>query len=642
MMEQSILNWLEVGDAIQKLDVYNNRLRANWFKILYNISKNMYFSEYFHYVLIIIFFAQIWELNISDINVENDRLLEIIKFLEPILLVEKVVKDTEDFTNLLIGLNFFFLASTILLIIIIIELLSGIQPYFILKIFSFIDLLFIYYFSGPFLQIFTAILFIPKDSVDSKDYFLLFIFVLSLIFSIAMLANIILTSLYMSDINNINGMDYKSKTNDNYMTIIIVVKMLDCIMEQLIALYFKDNKTLLYGYLIILLLMNIIMSIYCYRNVYFYNSNINILHHFGWYYSTWLSVCVLFKLITDTKDMTLFLVIGFVIIIICSIFNKKYNEFKLLTEFNILGENRIKDMEIYSNLLFQLSRQNDPKSNTLFAGIIKRSEDYLRNNQEINYIYNQFISKGEEIKAFNSIKEKKVMSLLGALYAINGEKAKINPSISLNRCYFLIKIPKNISSALFVASKIIPNTHIEAFYKYVLLEDIKEYLINKMKKPRKKPSIKSLQFSNVFLYNQLVDLFKIEIYDATCSQIEYFDILKNNITTEKVAENLLKTGESLLDLRKNIISIWDRMIELNPLDSEAERDYMVYLDVIVQDEFLKKEEIKKYKDKKEEFFSEKTIKKKVHFYYVMDILIMEKYFIIHQILLHYLALLKKK
>ena len=87
-MEQSILNWLEVGDAIQKLDVYNNRLRANWFKILYNISKNMYFSEYFHYVLIIIFFAQIWELNISDIKVENDRLLEIIKFLEPILLVE--------------------------------------------------------------------------------------------------------------------------------------------------------------------------------------------------------------------------------------------------------------------------------------------------------------------------------------------------------------------------------------------------------------------------------------------------------------------------------------------------------------------------------------------------------------------------
>ena len=48
------------------------------------------------------------------------------------------------------------------------------------------------------------------------------------------------------------------------------------------------------------------------------------------------------------------------------------------------------------------------------------------------------------------------------------------------------------------------------------------------------------------------------------------------------------------------------MIELNPLDSEAERDYIVYLDVILQDEFLKKEEMKKYRDKKEAFYSDKN------------------------------------
>ena len=106
-MEESILNWLEVGDAIQKSDVYNNRFRANWFKIFYNISKNMYFSEYFHYVLIIIFFLQIWELNISDINLENDRLLKIINFLQPILLVQKVVS-VDDFVILIIAFFFFF------------------------------------------------------------------------------------------------------------------------------------------------------------------------------------------------------------------------------------------------------------------------------------------------------------------------------------------------------------------------------------------------------------------------------------------------------------------------------------------------------------------------------------------------------
>ena len=52
------------------------------------------------------------------------------------------------------------------------------------------------------------------------------------------------------------------------------------------------------------------------------------------------------------------------------------------------------------------------------------------------------------------------------------------------------------------------------------------------------------------------------------------------------------------------------MIELNPLDTEAEKDYMIYLDVILQDEFLKKEELKKLKSKQNEYNSNK---KNIHF-----------------------------
>ena len=96
-MEESILKWLEVSDTIQKLDVYNNKLRLNWFKLFYNISKNMYFSEYLHYILIIVFFAQIWELNIVDIKIEKDRLLEILNYLKPIFLFEKVITSEKTF-----------------------------------------------------------------------------------------------------------------------------------------------------------------------------------------------------------------------------------------------------------------------------------------------------------------------------------------------------------------------------------------------------------------------------------------------------------------------------------------------------------------------------------------------------------------
>ena len=605
-MEEYILNWLEVGDTIQKLDVYNNKLRTNYFRIFYNISKNMYFSEYLHYLLIIIFFAQIWELNIAGIDVENDGLLEIINYIQPIILFEKVIKTEKTFEILLIISNFFFLISTILLIINIILLLNGLYLNMLLKIFSFIDLLFVYYLSGPLLHIFIFPFFEFKDSISGKNYFLLIMAIVGLIFSLSMIVNIILTSLYMTDINTLNGKNYKSKINNRYMTIIIIIKIIYFFLETFITSVFEENKIFLYGYQIILFLINLFTSIYTYKNLFYYNNVIDILHHFGWYLSTWISICIIFKNLTKTKDITLFLVFGFLLIFISSIFNKRYKIFKLVTGFNILVENNLKDIEMYSELLFQLSQQNDPKSNTLLAGIIKKSEECLKSNPEMNDTYTKFVKKGNEHKLFNSITELKILCLVGTIYINNEEKLKNKENVSLNRCYFLLNKLKNVFLAAFIAAKINPNNHMEAYYKYVLLEEIKSYIMNKIKKSRNKFSIKSLQFSSIILYSQLLDIFKIEIYDATCSQIEYFDILKNNIATEKTTENLLKTGESILSLRNNIITIWNKMIELNPFDYGAERDYIVYLDYIVEDEFLKKEEIKKYKDKKDAFYAEKN------------------------------------
>ena len=74
-MEENILKWLEFGDSIQMLDIYNKKFRSVWFKIFYNISKNTYFSKYLYYLLIIIFFAQIIEINIGRTETDNDKIL---------------------------------------------------------------------------------------------------------------------------------------------------------------------------------------------------------------------------------------------------------------------------------------------------------------------------------------------------------------------------------------------------------------------------------------------------------------------------------------------------------------------------------------------------------------------------------------
>ena len=104
-------------------------------------------------------------------------------------------------------------------------------------------------------------------------------------------------------------------------------------------------------------------------------------------------------------------------------------------------------------------------------------------------------------------------------------------------CYFLINKFKNPLYAIWLCTKMKSCSHLQSFYRYVLMEQIKEYLIGKLKKNTNKISIKHVQISSVILYNQYVDLFKIKIYDATCNQIEYFDIFKNNIISNKMTES---------------------------------------------------------------------------------------------------------
>ena len=612
-MEENILRWLEFGDSIQMLDIYNKKFRSAWFKIFYNISKNLYFSKYLFYLLVIIFFAQIIEINIGRTETDNDKILKIIKYLEKILVPEKVIDNDKNHNLVLIITICFFAFSLLIEFINIIFLFKfnrkGLNV--LSKLYSFLVLLYIYYLFGPSLHIFFAPIFVhikeKFSNVDIKEYIK---FIFCFIFIIVLIIALIINSFYLDDINTINEYKYKCKINNRYTTIIIIIKMIYFFLDQILNFFIEEKKIYNYIYQIIFVIFNLSISFYTYKNVYFYDNTIDILHHFGWYFTSWFSICILFKNISNTKDITLFVIIGFILIGFSSYFNKKYKIFKLITEFNILRGNNLKNIEIYSNLLFDLSQKNDKGSKTLLAGIIKESEECLKNNPELYEIYNKYINKGIEHKLFNSNNELKVLSLIGVIYLNSEEKSKNKIDITLNRCYFLINKCKNISLAIYLATKINTSNHMQAYYKYVLLEEIKEHLVNKLNKSRKKLSMKNIQLSSVILYNQLFDLFKIEIYDITCSQIEYFDILKNNISTEKTTETFLRTGENILSLKKNILNIWNKMIELNPVDIEAEKDYMIYLDVILQDEFLKKEELKKFKSKQNEYNSNK---KNIHF-----------------------------
>ena len=68
----------------------------------------------------------------------------------------------------------------------------------------------------------------------------------------------------------------------------------------------------------------------------------------------------------------------------------------------------------------------------------------------------------------------------------------------------------------------------------------------------------------------------------------------------------------IFKLRKEIKFIWDKIIEINPFSDEYRKDYILYLDSILQDELLAKEEIKQYK-----LLKNNRLKEKNNNYYTM-------------------------
>jgi hypothetical protein len=65
----------------------------------------------------------------------------------------------------------------------------------------------------------------------------------------------------------------------------------------------------------------------------------------------------------------------------------------------------------------------------------------------------------------------------------------------------------------------------------------------------------------------------------------------------------LKIGEDILNLRKDILGLWDKIILLNPFNNESQKDYMIYIEIILQDDALMRSEEKKYNTLKTEKLS---------------------------------------
>ena len=420
----------------------------------------------------------------------------------------------------------------------------------------------------------------------------------------------ILLSIYYNQIGGIKTIHLLASVNSNYKIILNILSLMSYFIGYFVKYYSNEDQTY-YRFFnkIMTFFLSFILLIITYKYVYYYNFTINYIIIYGWTFILCYNIVLIFKHFLDITDIILFVMIGWLLIIFLIYIISKYRIEYYLTEANILEAKNIKQIEMFTHNLLQTASNNNIKSKTLLIGLIKSLKDFFSSNNELYEKFTTF-ENNEILNQKLGGKQNPIFEVYNIIYLVYDyyiNRSLLKDDILLLFCYFLTNKLKNVSYSFYLCSKIKITHHKLSFLKYTLMEELKEYLISKLKKKStNKETIKYIEFGSVISYNALIDSFKLKIYDASSYQIDYFDILRNTIISSKNTQNFLELSEKIIKLRKEILNLWNKIIELNPFSDEYEKDYMLYLETIIQDEELANKEEKKYNQIKLSKLSEKN------------------------------------
>ena len=621
MIEEKIIEWLDLGDSVQKIDLYERPKLIKYFQYFRSLIKYGVNSETFDIILHLVGFLQIISLSAINIDEKDDLILEVFKYFEKILLPYRYISDTNNlyviFSIIIWVISIVhFILSLLCVVFLYRKIVINLFFYFL----SLINYILFYYLTGPIIHIVingTKCTNYLHEFLNEKCYsngLHLGILMLNFFFCLYNLFIIETFALYNNQIGSLNEMNNKTRTriNCDYDLNTQNIKIIIIILQYFYVKYYSDSEIFKYVYQSLIFIFCFILSIYTLKKVHYYNSKINNVIHFSWFFITWFALCMLLKVIFSVTDSTIFIIFGWIIITIVLIYYNQYSYYNRITQINLFTDQSLVYIEKFIATLLYLYHSSKKLEKILLLGVIKKLEDFIDTNPELNNIYKILMNDPYMKKKYYGVNQIPVLSLIFTIYSYYFEKSDIKNNIILSMCYFLINQLKNPTYAGYLLSKLKTNNHSQLYHKYVLIEDIKEYLMNKLTEKNFGKSINHIQVGSVILYYQYMDIFKIKIYDGITHQIEYFDVLRNNITTGKVTRNFLRTGEEILNLKEEIFKIWKQIIGLNPFCTESENDYMLYLKSILQDDTLAKNEEKKFNLLKNSKFSEKN-----NFYYSM-------------------------
>ena len=596
MIENDIINWLEISESMKYIDIYNKYSRVKFFRLIHVMMGFKSYGSFWYLLLKLFYFLQIMMLAINDISDTSDNTITLLKYISNIFLINEYLS-SESFYSLVI-LVLSILTVIIIFVFIYIEISINLGKFYIrlpVSILNYFNPLLIDYLIGPI--IIMALLSTKCD--DNNEHFLLHkkcfkdpTHIAVMLFAFINLAFYVgytfILSIYYNEVGAINENKLSARLNCNYEFFVFINKIVIFILSYFNEYYFPNNKLMRMIIQIYICLSYSLFCVYCYHEVLHYTTTIDILHLYGNAFISWFDFCLILRELLKFKEITVLLIVGYIIIaIILYLLEDDRRDF-LLTDFNIFQANSIKKIEIFVQQLYNLISVNSIKNKTILVGMIEKFENYFQQNYEMNNKYTKLHTDEIVNKKITNKLELKILSIVYLIYEYHLNQDKFTNDILIILSYFLMNKFKKSTLAIKFCSQITVKSHKFLYLKYVLMEEIKDFLVFKITKATDMDSMSHIQISSMILYYIYSDLFKIKIYDATCSQIDYFDHLTNQNIDSKITQNFLKIGDQILQLRKKIMKLWEKIFALNPFCDDCEADYFIYLGIILQDDELVK------------------------------------------------------
>ena len=94
MIESNIINWIDLGDSMQSLDIYGKKKMIKSFNFIHVLVSFTNFSIFFY---IIFFFLQIMMLTLVNLEDKDDSAIVILKYISKVIFVQEIITDKESY-----------------------------------------------------------------------------------------------------------------------------------------------------------------------------------------------------------------------------------------------------------------------------------------------------------------------------------------------------------------------------------------------------------------------------------------------------------------------------------------------------------------------------------------------------------------